>query len=163
MLTRASIPDQPPEEGDEEAVGAPSVPDERNPHAVALGRPGASRGGRTRARNLTPEQRSQIARNAAAARWSRPLTPGQPTPVREEPRAARRRFTFTVNGREVRATRAQVKRALQGVSPEMIQRHWVRIEGVFYPVVQAVSGGLPPAAPGNPASRGPSRADQDGV
>jgi hypothetical protein len=43
----------------------------KNPHAVALGRKGGLKGGAARAANLTPEQRSQIARAAAAARWKK--------------------------------------------------------------------------------------------
>ena len=38
-------------------------------HAKALSNLGASKGGRARAEKLTPEQRSEIARNAALARW----------------------------------------------------------------------------------------------
>ncbi len=45
-------------------------PDEgKNPHAVALGRAGGLKGGKARAASLTPEQRSEIARRAAAKRW----------------------------------------------------------------------------------------------
>jgi hypothetical protein len=36
---------------------------------VKRGRPGGLRGGKARARNLTPEQRQDIARAAATARW----------------------------------------------------------------------------------------------
>jgi hypothetical protein len=43
---------------------------EKNPHAVALGRLGGKKGGRMRAESLTPEERSEIARRAARARWS---------------------------------------------------------------------------------------------
>lgn len=39
----------------------------KNPDAVSLG----SRGGKARARNLTPEQRREIASKAAKARWSK--------------------------------------------------------------------------------------------
>lgn len=42
----------------------------RNPHAVALGRLGASAGGLARARVVSPERRREIARTAAAARWA---------------------------------------------------------------------------------------------
>jgi hypothetical protein len=49
---------------------APNLYDGKNPHAVALGREGGKKGGRARAEKLTPEQRSEIARKAAAARWS---------------------------------------------------------------------------------------------
>lgn len=43
--------------------------DTRNPAAVELGRRGGLKGGKARAAKLTPEQRSEIARKAAAARW----------------------------------------------------------------------------------------------
>ena len=42
---------------------------EKNPAAVELGRLGGLRGGPARAAKLTPEQRSDIARKAARARW----------------------------------------------------------------------------------------------
>ena len=42
---------------------------EKNPAAVELGRLGGRKGGRARAARLTPEQRSEIARKAAHARW----------------------------------------------------------------------------------------------
>jgi hypothetical protein len=43
----------------------------KNPAAVELGRLGGKKGGKARASKLTPEQRSAIARKAAAARWKR--------------------------------------------------------------------------------------------
>ena len=43
----------------------------KNPAAVALGRLGGKKGGKARARSLTPEQRSEIARTAAQARWKK--------------------------------------------------------------------------------------------
>jgi hypothetical protein len=53
-----------------EATGeAPEEPpSDKNPHAVALGRLGGKKGGAARAKKLTPEQRREIARQAAAAR-----------------------------------------------------------------------------------------------
>jgi hypothetical protein len=42
----------------------------KNPAAVELGRQGGLKGGKARAEKLTPEQRSEIARKAAQARWS---------------------------------------------------------------------------------------------
>ncbi len=42
-----------------------------NPHAKALSELGASKGGKARAEALTKDQRSQIARNAVIARWSK--------------------------------------------------------------------------------------------
>jgi hypothetical protein len=41
----------------------------KNPAAVALGRLGGKKGGAARAAKLSPEQRSEIARIAARARW----------------------------------------------------------------------------------------------
>jgi len=41
----------------------------KDPAAVELGRRGGLRGGRARAEKLTAEERSAIARKAAAARW----------------------------------------------------------------------------------------------
>jgi hypothetical protein len=43
----------------------------KNPHAVALGRLGGKKGGVARASKMTPEQRREIARRAARARWQR--------------------------------------------------------------------------------------------
>lgn len=43
--------------------------DAKDPAAVALGRKGGLVGGKARAAKLTPEQRSKIARRAAAVRW----------------------------------------------------------------------------------------------
>lgn len=43
--------------------------DGRDLAAVMLGRLGGLKGGRARADKLTPEQRSEIARKAAAGRW----------------------------------------------------------------------------------------------
>ncbi len=44
--------------------------DLRNPHAVALGSAGGKRGGKARADKLSSKRRKEIARKAAAARWS---------------------------------------------------------------------------------------------
>lgn len=48
----------------------------KNPAAVELGRQGGLKGGRARAEKLTAQQRSEIARKAAAARWATPKGPG---------------------------------------------------------------------------------------
>ena len=45
--------------------------DGKNPAAVALGRLGGKKGGKARAKKLTPEQRKEIAQKAAAARWQK--------------------------------------------------------------------------------------------
>lgn len=49
----------------------PELTEGKNPHAVALGRLGGLKGGKARANNLTPEQRKEIARKAAQARWGK--------------------------------------------------------------------------------------------
>jgi hypothetical protein len=43
---------------------------EKNPAAVALGRLGGLRGGKARAMKLSAARRSEIAKQAATARWS---------------------------------------------------------------------------------------------
>jgi hypothetical protein len=52
--------------GEREPDPEPRVKD---PAAVALGRKGGVIGGKARAANLTPEERSESARKAAEARW----------------------------------------------------------------------------------------------
>ena len=47
---------------------------EKNPAAVALGRLGGLKGGKARAKKLSPERRSEIARKAAQARYKKKLT-----------------------------------------------------------------------------------------
>lgn len=57
----------------DEATGEEPVtlpPPEKNQAAVELGRLGGKKGGKARAEALTPEQRSEIARNAAKKRWA---------------------------------------------------------------------------------------------
>jgi hypothetical protein len=58
-----------------EATGGapPEVPSGKNPAAVALGHLGGLKGGKARAVKLSAEQRSEIARKAALARWSSKL------------------------------------------------------------------------------------------
>lgn len=57
----------------EDATAEPTEADQpeqgKNPHAQALGRLGGKKGGRSRAEKLTPEQRREIAKRAARARW----------------------------------------------------------------------------------------------
>ena len=45
--------------------------EEKNPAAVALGKLGASKGGKARAAKLSPEERKAIAKKAAKARWAK--------------------------------------------------------------------------------------------
>jgi len=54
---------------DEDKDVAPD--DGKDPAAVSLGRRGGLKGGRARADKMTPEERSESARKAVTARWSR--------------------------------------------------------------------------------------------
>lgn len=50
----------------------PDVPvPAKDPERVARGKLGGSKGGNLRAEKLSPERRSEIARQAAAARWQK--------------------------------------------------------------------------------------------
>ena len=53
----------------EEAADA--VPDTRNPHAVALSKLGASKGGLARKKALSAKRRKEIALKAVRARWKK--------------------------------------------------------------------------------------------
>lgn len=57
---------QPAEEA--HAKKKPADP-EKNPAAVALGRLGGLKGGKARAKSLTPKKRKAIAKKAAKTRW----------------------------------------------------------------------------------------------
>jgi hypothetical protein len=43
----------------------------KNPYAVLLGRRGGLKGGKARAEKLSPEERREIAKRAAKARWGK--------------------------------------------------------------------------------------------
>lgn len=47
----------------------------KNPAAVELGRLGGKKGGKARAEKLSANQRSEIAKKAAAARWEKKNAP----------------------------------------------------------------------------------------
>jgi hypothetical protein len=51
--------------GEEEKIEAPK----KNPHAQALSKLGASKGGKERAKSLSAKRRTTIAKKAAKARW----------------------------------------------------------------------------------------------
>jgi hypothetical protein len=58
--------------GEIEDTDSPSVIDPtKNPHAVELGRLGGKKGGPARAKTLSAEDRSEIAKNAARHRWAK--------------------------------------------------------------------------------------------
>lgn len=75
-------------------------PPAKNEAAVALGRLGGKKGGVARATKLTSEQRSRIAKNAAASRWKshdNATTPPDATESSKTPKSqptAKRRITF---------------------------------------------------------------------
>ena len=48
-----------------------SMVKEKNPHAVALAKLGAKKGGKARAAALSAERRREIARKASLARWAK--------------------------------------------------------------------------------------------
>ena len=50
---------------------ARSMAKEKNPHAVALSKLGAKKGGKARAASLSAEKRREIARKASLARWAK--------------------------------------------------------------------------------------------
>jgi len=47
---------------------------DKNPHAMALGKMGGSKGGKARAAKLTAEERRASAKKAALARWAKVKT-----------------------------------------------------------------------------------------
>jgi hypothetical protein len=57
--------------GEVEDRAPESAPDGRDPAAVSLGRRGGLKGGVARAAKMAPEQRVEIARKAAKARWNK--------------------------------------------------------------------------------------------
>lgn len=79
MLTMAKKHQGPPDFAEtafrvfKEAIGEQPADDKpaKNPAAVELGRRGGLKGGRARADKLSAEQRSEIAKKAAAKRWAR--------------------------------------------------------------------------------------------
>ena len=52
-------------------IELPKTDEGKDPAAVALGRKGGLKGGDARAKKLSAKRRAEIARKAAAARWSR--------------------------------------------------------------------------------------------
>ncbi len=70
--TGEAPPDQTPDDGGT-ATDAPTAPVKpervKDPAAVALGRKGGLKGGPARAKKLTAEERSEVGKKAAKARW----------------------------------------------------------------------------------------------
>ena len=77
MPNRSSMPTDPNQLaksiGDRATGSAPPTKavKHKNPAAVELGRLGGLRGGKARASKLTPEERREIAKKAALARWKK--------------------------------------------------------------------------------------------
>lgn len=55
----------------QESTGEALQDDGKDPAAVSLGRKGGLKGGKARAAKLTPEERSESAKKAAAVRWAK--------------------------------------------------------------------------------------------
>jgi hypothetical protein len=78
-MTKQSTPSKPgndeaaPPATEQQAAAASAAPlgGGKNPAAVQLGRLGGQKGGPARARKLTQQQRVDIARKAAQARWAK--------------------------------------------------------------------------------------------
>jgi hypothetical protein len=69
QLAKSIVDEATNEEPEEEQPD--KTDDGKNPAAVALGRLGGKKGGKARAAKLTPEQRREIAKRAAQARWQK--------------------------------------------------------------------------------------------
>lgn len=77
-------------------VTEPKTDDGKDPAAVALGRKGGLKGGAARAKKLTAEERSAIAKKAAQKRW-KPVS-SQPESVESSGPKTRRRVVKTPLG-----------------------------------------------------------------
>lgn len=71
QATSEEQPESPAEEDQEQNQPIQDADSGKNPAAVALGKLGGKKGGPARAKKLTKERRSEIARKAAQARWSK--------------------------------------------------------------------------------------------
>lgn len=67
-IVRAVIGESSDDSHNEKPAKRKDLP-EKNPAAVALGRLGGLKGGKARSVKLSAEKRSEIAKNAAIARW----------------------------------------------------------------------------------------------
>lgn len=62
---------------------------QKNQAAVELGRLGGKKGGKARAEKLTPEERKEIARRAAKARWEKAAISRPEDEIASEPEKAK--------------------------------------------------------------------------
>jgi hypothetical protein len=58
------------EQATDEELVEKAISEGKNPAAVILGRRGGLKGGKARAKSLSAQKRSQIAKKAAKARWN---------------------------------------------------------------------------------------------
>lgn len=70
-LAKAQSSEQVDDTAAESSLATDQTQDGKNPAAVALGRLGGKKGGKARAEKLTAEQRREIAKKAAEARWKK--------------------------------------------------------------------------------------------
>ena len=70
-IVQEATGETPEADDDTAAMIEAAIRDGKDPAAVLLGRKGGRRGGRARAESMTPKERSEAARKAAAARWKR--------------------------------------------------------------------------------------------
>ncbi len=112
-------------------------PNNKNPHAVALGSRGGKIGGKVRAERLTPSRRSQIASQAATTRWKKNDAPIKQAKENPKPnvRDTRRRILSAAHKEftEVGLAGARVDRIakLAGVSKRMLYHYFENKEGLF--------------------------------
>lgn len=66
-----SIVDQVTSKSEDESPPEPDKLNDKNPAAVALGKLGGKKGGPARAKKLSKKRRSEIAKKAARARWTK--------------------------------------------------------------------------------------------
>ena len=87
----------------------------KNPAAVALGRKGGKKGGPARAAKLTPKQRSESARKAVQARWTKAKAKPTTSTVDTSDKAVLnllKRLKETNDQHEIRLLSDQLERAI---------------------------------------------------
>jgi hypothetical protein len=103
MYGRSRIAKEPDMAAADSSAGDGGKPPGKDPAAAALGRRGGRKGGKARAARLTAEQRREIARVAATARWARLRGEGHEAPARlaSTPTAVAH-ATVALGGRQLR-------------------------------------------------------------
>ena len=106
---------------------------DRNPHAQSLAKLGAAKGGRARASMLTPEQRQEIARKAAQARWGGDR--GSSAPTDEQGRASSGRERSDGINVAIIGVGNCASSLVQGVQYYREADHHQSIPGLMHPVL----------------------------